>query len=264
VLKPASAGASPWGGLVIAASSEGGAQAPALEGYFVEVDQLDTPRAIVNAQGTTVWRWESDPFGDTVAVETPSANVGITTPFGYSLRFPGQVFDGESGLNYNYFRDYEAATGRYVQSDPIGLLGELNTFRYAASRPNSGRDINGLKLTVTSAARPGVAVVHTNIASPCASGTSGSKGKAGEKWLAAAMAAAGLATSGNQTVVPPSGSSGRAITDNSFIDGNGNLIGVEVKCGPCARYTKNQKQNYGPATTGANPQFYDILTFWLE
>jgi len=148
VLKPASAGASPWGGLLIAASTEGGAQAPALEGYFVEVDQLDTPRAIVNGQGTTVWRWEADPFGDTVAVETPSANAGITTPFGYSLRFPGQVFDGESGVNYNYFRDYEAATGRYTQSDPLGLLGGLGTFGYAKNSPGLFIDRLGLKATI--------------------------------------------------------------------------------------------------------------------
>ncbi|MFO2207069.1 RHS repeat-associated core domain-containing protein, partial [Pseudomonas aeruginosa] len=42
-----------------------------------------------------------------------------------NLRFPGQYYDAESGLHYNYFRDYDPETGRYVESDPIGLTGGL-------------------------------------------------------------------------------------------------------------------------------------------
>lgn len=45
--------------------------------------------------------------------------------FANNLRFAGQYFDEETGLHYNYFRDYDPQTGRYVQSDPIGLNGGL-------------------------------------------------------------------------------------------------------------------------------------------
>ena len=37
--------------------------------------------------------------------------------------------------NYNYFRDYDPSIGRYVESDPIGLKGGLNTFGYAEANP---------------------------------------------------------------------------------------------------------------------------------
>ena len=63
----------------------------------------------------------------------------------FNLRFPGQYLDRETGLHYNYFRDYDPQTGRYVQSDPIGVRGGLNTYLYALARPISLSDPLGLE-----------------------------------------------------------------------------------------------------------------------
>ena len=84
--------------------------------YYVHSDQLNTPRQVTRASDNTVmWTWTSDPFGTDAANPNPS---GAGT-FAYNLRFAGQVFDGQAGLHDNYFRDYDPAIGRYIESDPI-------------------------------------------------------------------------------------------------------------------------------------------------
>jgi RHS repeat-associated protein len=62
-------------------------------------------------------------------------------------RFPGQYYDAETGLHQNYFRDYEASIGRYVQRDPIGLDGGINVFGYVGAGPIGGIDVYGLFTT---------------------------------------------------------------------------------------------------------------------
>ena len=104
---------------------------------FVYPDHLGTPRVIVDVSNTPVWRWDSaDPFGTSAPSTTGS--------FTFNLRFPGQYFDQETSLHYNYFRDYDPSIGRYVQSDPIGLKGGVNTFSYVRSNPVSNADPSGL------------------------------------------------------------------------------------------------------------------------
>jgi RHS repeat-associated protein len=74
----------------------------------------------------------------------PNNNPSGLGAFEFNLRFPGQYFDRETNLAYNFFRDYDSTTGRYVQSDPIGLYGGLNTYLYVSGKPNQHADPTGL------------------------------------------------------------------------------------------------------------------------
>lgn len=108
--------------------------------HYIHTNQIGAPVAITNTSGSVVWRWEPRPFGDTLAEEDPD---GDTTAVSFNLRFPGQYFDQETGLHYNYFRDYDPNTGRYVESDPIGLEGGLNTYTYVYNNPLNYTDPTG-------------------------------------------------------------------------------------------------------------------------
>jgi len=112
------------------------------QAYYIHTDQLDTPRRITDQNNTVVWRWDSDPFGATPANEDPDGN---SQPFEYNQRFPGQYADKETGLHYNYFRDYDPGTGRYIESDPIGLAGgQFSTYAYVDGNPLQFSDATGL------------------------------------------------------------------------------------------------------------------------
>jgi RHS repeat-associated protein len=109
--------------------------------FYVHADHLNTPRVVTRpADNKRVWEWKSLPFGEALPNESPE---GLPA-FGYQLRFPGQEWEGELGLSQNWFRSYDAASGRYVQSDPIGLKGGLNTYLYANANPLSYTDPLGL------------------------------------------------------------------------------------------------------------------------
>jgi len=75
--------------------------------------------------------------------------------FEFPLRFPGQYFDRETNLAYNVMRDYDPAIGRYVQSDPIGLVGGLNTYLYVNDSPTGYTDALGLQKKPGKIPKPG-------------------------------------------------------------------------------------------------------------
>ena len=108
--------------------------------YYIHTDHLNTPRVVVDKNNAIRWRWMSEPFGVNAAETNPS-NLGAFT---FNLRMPGQYFDQESGLFYNWHRFYDGGTGRYTQSDPIGLDGGINTYAYSYSNPLSYADPSGL------------------------------------------------------------------------------------------------------------------------
>lgn len=112
--------------------------------YYVEPDHLGTSRAIVDpTRNATVWRWRpnEDPFGTALPEEDPD---GDGARFVFDLRFPGQRYDAATGLHYNYYRDYDPETGRYIQVDPIGLAGGINPYLYVGASPLKHVDPLGL------------------------------------------------------------------------------------------------------------------------
>ncbi|MES2535082.1 MAG: Ig-like domain-containing protein [Pseudomonadota bacterium] len=122
--------------------------------YYIDSDHLNTPRVITDATNNIVWQWgNSDPFGGNLPEEDPG-NTGNRLEF--NLRFPGQYFDKETGLHYNYRRTYDPSIGRYVESDPIGLQGGINTYAYVEGNPIAYYDPRGLQSVSRTLRLPGL------------------------------------------------------------------------------------------------------------
>ncbi len=73
---------------------------------------MGTPQKITDDSQVVTWAASYDPFGEVTETVAVIEN---------NIRFPGQYEDGETGLHYNYFRDYDPSLGRYVESDPRGI-----------------------------------------------------------------------------------------------------------------------------------------------
>jgi RHS repeat-associated protein len=98
-----------------------------------------TNRLATNGTQAIVWRWEGEAFGNRPAEELAGIQI--------NMRFPGQYYDQETNLHYNYFRYYDPVLGRYITSDPIGLQGGLSTYGYAGQNPVRFVDPYGLTAT---------------------------------------------------------------------------------------------------------------------
>jgi len=108
--------------------------------YYVQSDRLGAPRLLTDSSAQIVWKARYEAFGKAVVDADPDGNL---VPVNFNARLPGQMFDAESGLYDNYFRDYDPAIGRYIESDPIGLDGGINTYLYARANPLSRIDPTG-------------------------------------------------------------------------------------------------------------------------
>ncbi|MEV0086013.1 RHS repeat-associated core domain-containing protein [Saccharopolyspora sp. NPDC050642] len=105
------------------------------EFYSIVTDLVGAPAELVNDQGGIAWFHRTTLWGITI----DQSQTGAYSP----LRFPGQYHDPETGFNYNYFRHYDPATGRYSSNDPLGLDGGPNPHAYV-SNPHNRFDPLGL------------------------------------------------------------------------------------------------------------------------
>ncbi|RQG14466.1 sugar-binding protein [Pseudomonas aeruginosa] len=190
---------------------------------YLHGDHLDTPRLATDASGQIAWQWQSDAFGRGEALSQGSTQV--------NLRFPGQYYDAESGLHYNYFRDYDPETGRYVESDPIGLAGGLNTLGYAGQNPVMHQDPDGLAFML--------------LALPFAGGTS--LGSALTSATALGIGAWGLTTLGDSPVQMAAPGN---VADSQIVRDYGEDASQARQCGGKApdrcEWLEQNKNNYRP------------------
>ena len=103
--------------------------------YYFHCDHLGTPQAITDKNGNIVWKADYKPFGEITLTTAAVEN---------NFRFPGQFYDAETGLHYNWHRYYDAGTGRYLMSDPVGLEGGMNLYVYVLNNPVNMKDSSGL------------------------------------------------------------------------------------------------------------------------
>ena len=96
--------------------------------YF-HCDQIGVPREMTDSQGKLIWKGRYDAWGQLIHDSNRHAQRSTHQPF----RLQNQYFDQETGLHYNFLRYYEPALGRFITQDPIGLMGGMNVYQFAAN-----------------------------------------------------------------------------------------------------------------------------------
>ena len=109
--------------------------------FYIHNNHLGTPTRLTDTSAQIVWRAYYTPFGSaTINDDVDGNNIAVT----FNPRLPGQYFDSETGLHYNWHRYYDPVTGRYMSSDPLGLGGGVSTYAYVENNPLSYIDPLGL------------------------------------------------------------------------------------------------------------------------
>lgn len=109
--------------------------------YFYHNDHLGTPQQMTDMSGAVVWSARYSSFGQAYV----DGSSGVTN----HLRFPGQYYDGETGLHYNFHRFYDPEVGRYLRIDPVGFnSGDMNLYRYCLNDPIVRMDPSGLEMEI--------------------------------------------------------------------------------------------------------------------
>jgi RHS repeat-associated protein len=111
-------------------------QAATTRYFYYQNDHLGAPIRLTDRDGRVVWRADYSAFG------SAQVDAGLTTVTS-NLRLPGQYFDAETGLHYNFRRIYDPQTGRYLTQDPVGISGGWNLYAYTQHNPLNEVDPTG-------------------------------------------------------------------------------------------------------------------------
>ncbi|MBH0059408.1 hypothetical protein I6F65_20950, partial [Pseudoalteromonas sp. SWXJZ94C] len=128
------------------------------EMYYYHLDQLNTPRFITNSSAQVVWENQADAYGYEESKLDAESTVNNT--FTQPIRFQGQYLDEESGLHYNRYRYYSPKQQRFINQDPIGLVGGINHYQYA---PNPINWVDPFGLTCKDGQKKNVFAGHGSI-----------------------------------------------------------------------------------------------------
>lgn len=108
--------------------------------YFAHNNHINTPTKLTDISGNDVWQANLSPFGlGDINQDVDTDGQAVTL----NIRFPGQYYDEETALHYNWHRYYDPQVGRYIQPDSIGLADGPSLYGYAHQNPINKYDPNG-------------------------------------------------------------------------------------------------------------------------